>query len=74
MDRNKLKAGPKHFMQTNKNMYCWNCKKQTSWIYILGEVHYNGVVPGLECKECGETVPAFALSSYQVCGIPTIPV
>lgn len=74
MNRAKLSSGAKHFVKTTYEMYCWNCKKETKWNFILGYVNYHGVVPCLECTECTENIPAFAMKSYQEDGVPTIPV
>ena len=73
MNRGKLKPGPKKFARTSKKLYCWNCKKETEWHFLLGYVNYHGVVPCLECIECGENIPAFAIKSYNDCGVPAIP-
>lgn len=74
MNREKLSPGAKHFVSTYKNMYCWNCKKETRWNFILGYVNYHGVIPCLECSECTENIPSFAIKSYQENGVPIIPV
>ena len=75
MNREKLSSGAKHFgINTHENMYCWNCKKETRWNFILGHVNYHGVIPCLECSECTESIPAFAIESYQKQGVPIIPV
>jgi len=75
MNREELSPGAKHFnVATYKNMYCWNCKKETKWNFMLGYVNHHGIVPCLECSECTESFPAFAIKSYQERGIPIIPV
>ena len=75
MSREKLSPGAKHFgIITYRDMYCWNCKKETKWNFILGYVNYHGIIPCLECSECTESIPAFATESYQERGIPIIPV
>ena len=74
MNREKLSRRPRHFVSTTYKMYCWNCKKETRWNFILGHVNYHGVIPCLECSECTESIPSFAIGNYQERGIAFIPV